>query len=812
LGTPARPVQAEIAIARPVRDGLLAALALFICACVAVAGLWLTTDASLRAAMDRRLITVARAAAALLDPEAHARLAERQGRDTELYERMITPLRQLYGRIDGVKFIYTTVLDGSDVRFILDPTPVGDADGDGVEDHSAPWDLYKGPDPLLVAILNASDSTQQVAVSKEPHTDQWGTYISAYQSLLSKDGRVAGVLGVDVDASEFASSRRAAHRAALLGLLPALAAAVLLGCFVANMQRRRLLQHRGKEAAELRFKVADERLRLLTGAVKDYGLFMLDVQGHVTTWNAGCAQLLQYTEDEILGKPQRVFHNADYQTMDWSRASLKLALQHGRFEDEGPRIRKDGSQFIANVVINPIFNDDGLHIGYSKIVRDITAWCELDADRERAARESDQAMQALERQTDELQRRNIELDLARASADAANRAKSEFLAHMSHELRTPLTAIIGFAELLSDETADAAQRQDCADTIRRSGEHLVSVINDILDLSKIEAGCMTIELLPCSPMDILTDIAALMQPKARVKGLDFKIDLPASLPHLVVSDPTRLRQIVLNLVSNAIKFTDAGAVKIAVDCEPVPGPASSHVQLTISVIDSGIGLDHDAIQRLFKPFTQADSSMNRRFGGTGLGLTISRTFARMLGGDIEVSSVPGKGSVFLVRMAVEVASQAAQTPPPAAQASASVPAQAKRLQARILLAEDGPDNQRLLSMFLKKAGAELTVVGDGQQALDALANAERSGTPYDLLLLDMQMPVLDGYQTAQAIRAQASTMPIVALTAHTMPEDRVKCLRAGCSHYLSKPVARDTLIDMCARALATRNAPVASPG
>lgn len=790
---------------RPVRDGLLAALALFFCACVGVAGLLVTTEAGLRDGMNRRLIAVAQAAAALVDPLEHATLAQRQGADAELYQRMLAPLNRIQGHIDGVKFIYTTVLDGSSIRFILDPTPEGDADADGVEDHSKPWDLYHDPEPLMLAVLKGQTASTQVVVSKEPYSDQWGTYISAYCPLVTTDGAVTGVLGIDVDASEFAKSRQTAQRAALLGLIPAFASAIAVGCFVTHLQRRRLAQQTAREESESRSAASDERLRLLTEAIKDYGLFMLDRHGAVTTWNAGCAHLLQYTEEEIIGKPHSIFHTEEYVQMGWSKASLDKALAEGRFEDEGPRKRKDGTEFIANVIIAPIYNDQAQHIGFSKIVRDITAWRELDSERDRAAREIRQAMQALEHQTDQLQRRNLELDQARANADAANKAKSEFLAHMSHELRTPLTAIIGFAELLNEETADAAQRLDFVQTIRRSGEHLVAVINDILDLSKIEAGRMTIEMLPFSPQAIVTDIGSLMQPKAQAKGLGFSIQVSPSLPALVRSDPTRLRQIILNLVSNAIKFTDSGKVSVDVECEPLPGAGPTRMSLTICVTDSGIGLDAEAISRLFQPFTQADSSMNRRFGGTGLGLTISRTFARLLGGDIEVRSEAGKGSVFSVRVVVDLVPTTAETTAPAAGNAAVT-----RLAARILLAEDGPDNQRLISMFLSKAGAEFKVVGDGQQALDALDLAERRGEPFDLLLLDMQMPVIDGYQTARAIRLRQSTIPVVALTAHTMPEDRVKCLEAGCSHYLSKPIARDALLKMCALALASPSAPTTS--
>jgi signal transduction histidine kinase/DNA-binding response OmpR family regulator len=386
---------------------------------------------------------------------------------------------------------------------------------------------------------------------------------------------------------------------------------------------------------------------------------------------------------------------------------------------------------------------------------------------------------------------------ARNAAIGAAQAKSEFLANMSHEIRTPLTAILGFTGVLGDPALSDEERTAHLATIQRNGEHLLSLINDILDLSKIEAGKLTVERIPCPIGELVAPAASLMGARAREKGLTFSVEYPAPVPERIRTDPTRLRQILMNLLGNAIKFTEpGGAVRLVVRVIDGLSP-----RIRFDVVDTGIGVAPEVRDRLFTPFMQADPSTSRRYGGSGLGLTISRRLARMLGGDIAVDSTPGHGSTFTVdvdpgSLAGVPRSIPASAPAPAA----AVVASAVRLDGRLLLAEDAPDNQRLITFYLRRAGATVDVAENGRVAVEkALA-----GEPYDVVLMDMQMPEMDGYDATAELRRAGYHGAIIALTAHAMDGDREKCLHAGCDDFATKPIDRDALLALVRRYLDDR--------
>jgi len=403
----------------------------------------------------------------------------------------------------------------------------------------------------------------------------------------------------------------------------------------------------------------------------------------------------------------------------------------------------------------------------------------------------------IEEHSAELASKTRELEIARAEAEAANRAKSEFLANMSHEIRTPMTAILGYADLLVDEEQSPVDRLECIQTIRRNGVHLLALINDILDISKIEANRMTLERLAFSPCEVIADVESLMRMRAAAKGLSFDVEYATTVPETIQSDPTKFRQILLNLAGNAVKFTDAGGVRLI--ARLIHRSGDLEAVLSVEVVDTGIGIRPEQIDRLFAPFTQADSSMARRFGGTGLGLAISRRLARMLGGDITICSTPGEGSSFTMLAAtgplegiplVQGRRQIGAVSTPQPSSDAAVP----RLDGlHILLAEDGPDNQRLIAFHLRKAGATVVIADHGraavERAFDALAT-----TPFSVVLMDMQMPELDGYSATRYLRAHGYDRPILALTAHAMAGDRERCLAAGCDDYTTKPIDRIALL------------------
>ncbi len=404
---------------------------------------------------------------------------------------------------------------------------------------------------------------------------------------------------------------------------------------------------------------------------------------------------------------------------------------------------------------------------------------------------------ALEAARAESQRRSDELRRTSEEAVAASSAKSAFLANMSHEIRTPLTSIIGFAELLLGRDLGRDEKLAAVQTIIRNGRHLLEVINDILDLSKIETGQVQLERIPIDLGLLLRDVVTLVAGRAEEKGLEFQVEPQLPLPARFAGDPVRIKQVLLNFCSNAIKFTPRGRVKLALRY------AASPPTLTFSVIDSGIGMTPEQLARLFRPFVQADVSTTRRYGGTGLGLYLSRQLATALGGRIEVDSAPGQGSAFhlVLPLPQACAADALMTMEgdlhiheraDFAITDFSVP----ELAGRVLLAEDGADNQRLIGAYLKQAGLRVTVVGNGRDAIEtALRN------DFDLVLMDVQMPVLDGVAATRTLRDAGYMRPIVALTANVMQSDVQRYRETGCDDVLAKPIERQRFYQVIAEQL-----------
>jgi signal transduction histidine kinase/CheY-like chemotaxis protein len=385
-----------------------------------------------------------------------------------------------------------------------------------------------------------------------------------------------------------------------------------------------------------------------------------------------------------------------------------------------------------------------------------------------------------------IEQRTKALSLARDEAVAASHSKSSFLANMSHEIRTPLTSIIGFAELLQAPHVADADKVDAAKTIIRNGRHLLEVINDILDMSKIESNQLSLERIRVGLPKLLSDVEALASSRAQEKGLLFTIQHHLPLPPALMTDPVRLKQILLNFCSNAIKFSREGEVRLDVRFD------ASQRTLLFEVTDKGIGMGQREIARLFKPFVQADVSTTRKFGGTGLGLYISKQLADMLDGEIRVVSEPGRGSCFSVMVPVGMDSPFREMldsnadfddfQRPAFQITGiEIP----NLSGRVLVAEDGLDNQRLLGSFLRQAGVEFDMVGNGSLAVERALQHE-----YALVLMDIQMPVMDGVAATTLLRDKHYRGPIVALTANVMEHDVALYRKVGCTDVLGKPIDR----------------------
>jgi PAS domain S-box-containing protein len=580
-----------------------------------------------------------------------------------------------------------------------------------------------------------------------------------------------------------------------------------------------------RKMIEARMSATNARLQAILDAASEVAIIACDLRGVITTFNPGAERMLGWREEEVVGiRSPECLHDAAELRARAAALSVELGRPVEGFETfvaiprrdgsekrEWTYVRKNGTRLTVQLVVTPQRDTDGAICGYLGLAMDVS-------DQRRTTTELRETNEALVVSLSMQSRMSAELEASRRIAEAASRSKSEFLANMSHEIRTPMTAILGYTEILRGDGGQLSptQRDEAIETIQRNGSHLLAILNDILDLSKIEAGRMTVERIDCGPVRLASDVVAMMQPRALGKGLALTLDVATPIPRTIQTDPTRLRQILVNLVGNAIKFTERGSVRLTLSVDGVCG--DGRPQLRMAIADTGIGMSPHQVERLFQAFSQADASTTRRFGGTGLGLSICKRLAQLLDGDITVSSTPGSGSTFVVCLPVVVGSDAVVDPagaPLAAAAGATkspgeraAPADATGAAAtarpqpltgmRVLLAEDGPDNQRLISFHLRRAGAEVALVGNGRDAVDTALGAVRAGQPFDLVLMDMQMPVLDGYGAARELRDQGYPGGIVALTAHAMAGDRERCVAAGCNDYTTKPIARDTLIAACA--------------
>ncbi len=504
----------------------------------------------------------------------------------------------------------------------------------------------------------------------------------------------------------------------------------------------------------------EERLAM---ALKAGGMAAWEWNPTESIWTEELYQLLGVSPCEI-ASPNTLFKQVHQEDLPHLQAAWQAALDHGvSFEREFRILRPDGQLRWLNWLGKVVCNEDGTVLRIFGL-----SW---DSTQGHLAAET---LRASERRAQE-----------------ANLSKSQFIANMSHEIRTPMTAVLGYTDLLAAQETDAAKVEHLR-TIKRNGSFLLELINDILDLSKIEAGKMEIDRQQFSPHLLIADVFSMMDVRARASQLDFKLKYQSEIPASIYSDPKRLKQILVNLVGNAIKFTEQGSVQLLVRFEPTPEP-----KLRFNVIDTGIGMTEEQQQNLFQPFSQGDASVTRKFGGSGLGLVISRRLARMLGGEITFQSMQGQGSVFSCAIRIGSLDYLEMMAPniQPENSELAIVTDDLQLNCHVLVVDDRRDVRFLTKHFLAQAGAKVQLAEDGQQAVDFIKQNTQAGCErIDLVLLDMQMPRLDGYETARALRNMGFEQPIIALTADAMHGDMKRCIECGCDSYLSKPIDGPALL------------------
>ena len=524
-------------------------------------------------------------------------------------------------------------------------------------------------------------------------------------------------------------------------------------------------------------KLIESKFRGLLESAPD-SIVIVDEQGKIELVNKQTDTLFGYDRSELIGQPMEILlperfrkthvHlRAGYTAHPSSRPMGRDLNLYGR--------RKDGTEFSVDVSLSPLETESGRLI--SAAIRDTSE------QRASAAK--------LQKLLVELTKTQEDLNHSKCDAERASAAKTQFLAHMSHEIRTPIGAILGFADLMKNPSNSLEENRKYMVIVERNSKQLLRLIDEILDLSKVEAGQMTIENIQFSLADMLADFISVKMLKAGENGIEFRFNPVTPIPDVICSDPFRLRQILDNIVGNAIKFTKNGYVELKVSFEnPV---------LKFIVKDTGIGVSELQESRLFQPFSQADASTTRKFGGTGLGLVLSRSLAESLGGKLEFIATKGSGSTFLAEIKSELLPHAKLL----GKAELSVikgkltefQDSRKALSGlKVLLIEDSDDNQLLITLYLQREGAEVKSASDGAEGVE-LALSEN----FDVLLMDIQMPILDGHEATKKLRRANYTKPIVALTAHAMKAEQNKCFESGFTEFLTKPIQKDALIEVLTR-------------
>ena len=640
------------------------------------------------------------------------------------------------------RFVYLTARKHGKVVFLADAEPTTS------EDYSPPGQVYDEASPEFLSCF-----TKTVPIVEGPFPDRWGVWVSGLAGIKHPyNDSVVGVLGMDVDASKWV---RDIARSRLTCIAITALVCVLVVMCVAVVQ--------GTREFRVRIGGSERRYRSLVEGSPNW-VSLLDQDGICTAVNKAGLVAMDWNEADVVGS--RFVDAWPEKERPAVQNLIEQALQgvQGVFEGECPD--SHGRMMAWYVIVNPVVDEEGRTRSVVVIAMDIT----------------------------ERVRAEEELLKAKLAAESANQAKSEFLANMSHEIRTPMNGIMGMTELALDTELDEEQRE-YIEAAKSSSDALLEVINDILDFSKIEARKLDLNPSEFALRDGMADMVKALKLRARARGLKLTSHIPPDVPDGLVGDSLRLRQVIVNLVGNSIKFTEQGEIVLSVESL---WETTDEVCLQFSIADTGIGIPIDKQKLIFEAFAQADGSTTRKYGGTGLGLAISTQLVEMMGGQIWVESEPGRGSTFSFTACFGLRSTSAGD---LDLAPATLPRCPQR-SLRVLLAEDNAVNQKFAVTVLHKHGHEVSVVGNGVEALFALEREE-----FDIVLMDVQMPRMDGYEATAAIREKEQStgkhLPIVAMTAHAMKGDRERCLDSGMDGYVSKPIQVSSLFEEIARLVGT---------
>ncbi len=859
----------------PILAGVGAALLVFGVAFLALNRLQRETHAIIQRKFEQNMLNLALATATTIDPELHQTFQPGE-ENTEKYQRAIEPLAKIQATNSKIRFIYTFIQEDSKIHFVLDATPPGDHDNDGIDDKSYIGDEYPEATDIMFEVLDTGEPRITGIVS-----DRWGTFVSAYAPLRNKQDSVIGTVGLDIEAEDYLKEMEIISNVYEQNLLTAGMISVLVGLatFIGLLSRRRVQKRESQQQEQLEY-INHVRQQVLAHA--PVLVFACDPKGNLLLSEGAALRNLPtpppdapppsrnlfevmadspeicndlrralrgeafVTERQWMGRHYRTYYSHLYDAQGNLKTLVGVALDLTEHVELLQRMQ-EREQYLSSLLSalpDMLFVIDG-----NGIYHEIYAYDEsqLAVPKEQALGNSiysclpqefaEQAMRpvhfvletrqpfvweyclpikgeehyyearfvpytddrviVLARDVSEaklaqrmLQETNLRLELALLEsnemalrAESASRAKSEFLANMSHEIRTPMNGVLGMVQLLED-TPLTAEQADLLRTLKNSAHYLLGLLNDILDLSKIEAGKMTLEQIPLSLHELAREAVALFGGRASEKGIVLHTQLDPKAAEWVLGDPVRLRQIVANFISNAIKFTEQGEVRLII----LPSPTYPQ-GVWIGVQDTGIGIPAERLESLFEAFTQADSSTTRKYGGTGLGLTISKKLAEMMGGRIGVESEPGVGSMFYVDLPLP-----ATQPPQALPEATSEELPEAFPGARVLLVEDNEVNRKVAVRLLTKLQVEVDTAVNGLEAVQ-----KASENAYDLILMDCQMPEMDGYEATRVLRKQGISTPIVALTANALEGDREKCLACGMNDYLSKPIQAEKLRETLAQ-------------